>query len=216
MFSREAERSVVSSVFSREAERSVFFLVALCVHGDPQRHPNAPLRFAAKHAEAKRADVQHAERAVPDEIFNRIRLTPGQLRIVAARRLEDARYLLAVGHNRHTNGAMYLAGFTLECLLKAMLLEKHPEARHDLDPQDRRTKRIRSLLFSHDLVAIAAELPDLSDRLVKVDPPGGLRDRFENLCQRWNIFARYSPSMATIAEALTFVSQIKELAPWLR
>lgn len=59
-------------------------------------------------------------------IFAKTKLTPSQLRTVAERRFADARCLLKSGENERANGAMYLAGFVIECHLKACLLEVHP------------------------------------------------------------------------------------------
>lgn len=43
--------------------------------------------------------------------------------IAARRRLDDARALLAVDHaTDHTTGSMYLAGYTVECMLKALII----------------------------------------------------------------------------------------------
>ncbi|GMU21650.1 MAG: hypothetical protein AMXMBFR13_17410 [Phycisphaerae bacterium] len=58
-------------------------------------------------------------------VFSRERLKPSQLRMVAERRWGDADCLRHSGLNSRANGAMYLAGFAIECLLKAALLEKH-------------------------------------------------------------------------------------------
>src|SRR5437764_269743 len=41
-------------------------------------------------------------------------------------RLEDAQSLLG---NRRTTGAVYLAGYGVECILKALLLERTPKSR---------------------------------------------------------------------------------------
>ena len=41
-------------------------------------------------------------------------------------RLEDAKYLLDGGR---TNGAVYLAGYAVECMLKALLLDRAPPKR---------------------------------------------------------------------------------------
>jgi hypothetical protein len=58
-------------------------------------------------------------------IFKKIRLTPTQLRTVAERRFADAEALRDTKANARANGTMYLAGFVVECLLKAKLLERY-------------------------------------------------------------------------------------------
>lgn len=65
-----------------------------------------------------------ARRAI-SSIFDRVALRPAQLRTVADRRMADAQFLRSRGGGRHANGAMYLAGFVVECLLKAQLLERY-------------------------------------------------------------------------------------------
>ena len=49
-------------------------------------------------------------------IFERGLLTAVQLRTVADRRFDDARYLADSRTNKYANGAMYLAGFVVEVL----------------------------------------------------------------------------------------------------
>jgi hypothetical protein len=59
------------------------------------------------------------------DIFARGRLTPRQLRTVSDRRYDDAQALVRTGENARANGAIYIAGFSVECLLKAELVEQH-------------------------------------------------------------------------------------------
>jgi hypothetical protein len=53
-------------------------------------------------------------------IFAKLRLTPGQWRAVAERRFGDARYLVESGNAERATGGIYMAGFVIECLLKAL------------------------------------------------------------------------------------------------
>jgi len=73
----------------------------------------------------RRKSKRAARRKTTPEIFARVRVSPTQLRTVAERRFDDASYLRESGKNARANGAMYLAGFVLECLLKARLIEKY-------------------------------------------------------------------------------------------
>ena len=50
-------------------------------------------------------------------------VTPAAMRGVAERRFADATALSRIGKNKHANGVVYLAGYVIEILLKAMLLE---------------------------------------------------------------------------------------------
>jgi len=47
---------------------------------------------------------------------------------VAYQRLEEAETLNEAGYSR---GAVYLAGYTVECILKALILAAVPESQHD-------------------------------------------------------------------------------------
>lgn len=53
-------------------------------------------------------------------------LRPSQLSVVAERRYRDAVALCDTGKNERATGAMYLAGFVIEILLKAQMLVKYP------------------------------------------------------------------------------------------
>jgi hypothetical protein len=49
-----------------------------------------------------------------------------RFRVAALQRFEDAQILL---DNDRATGAVYLAGYAVECLLKAVLLERTPASR---------------------------------------------------------------------------------------
>jgi hypothetical protein len=128
-------------------------------------------------------------------IFERSRLRPAQLRTVAERRFGDARCLRDSAQNERANGAMYLAGFVLECLLKSRLLEKHrwlqnPSLSSKATPAER---LLWSLCYrSHDLDELLAQLAEVVARFSKLAQ--GERDRLtqslRRICAEWTIFAR--------------------------
>ena len=66
-------------------------------------------------------------------IFGKRRLTPKQLRSVAELRFQDAYCLFENQNNARATGAMYMGGFVIECLLKAVLLERHPNLQIPVD-----------------------------------------------------------------------------------
>ena len=154
-------------------------------------------------------------------IFQRMRLHPRQLRTVAERRFDDARYLLRSGRNARANASMYLAGFVVECLLKAALLEHYRWLQSAGTPAGRPEPE-REIWFlcyrSHDLTGILERLPGLTRRLASLEQQGQLRllNKLRSICSEWTIFARYSPRTAEIAEAGRFIEQIEELKPWLK
>ena len=146
-------------------------------------------------------------------IFSKMSLTPKQLRTVADRRFGDALALRDTHKNERANGAMYLGGFVIECLLKAKLLQEYPWLQNCSHPQGRssRDQKIWSLCYrKHDLEEVLIHLPRLSKSLAKTNDPRLLQN-LTGICAKWTIFARYSPQSAMMAEATVFLDRIKEL-----
>ena len=154
-------------------------------------------------------------------IFLKIRLRPSQLRTVAQRRFADAEALRDTGENERANGTMYLAGFVIECLLKAKLLERFAWLQSASSPAGRTKNEahVWSLCYrSHNLDEILALLPNLSQRLLNAERRGQLRllESLKSVCAHWTIFARYSPYAAMMSEADEFLTRVKELKEWLK
>lgn len=155
------------------------------------------------------------------DIFRKLRLNVSQLQTVADRRFEDARYLARSGSNKYANGAMYLGGFVVECLLKALLLKKYPELTSPgtIPTQSGQWKQLISLVYrSHDLDEMLAKLPEVTHKLLAQGQEGGQRlvTSLKGVCERWSIYARYSPYQVDSQDAAQFLERIKELRPWLR
>jgi len=153
-------------------------------------------------------------------IFTKVRLRPAQLRTVADRRFDDAEALRKTGQNARANGAIYLGGFVLECLLKAKLLERFSWLQSAGSPEGRGKAdgRLWSLCYrSHDLDEILERLPEIIDKLSRVEGRQSSRliQSLKSMCAQWTIFARYSPYSADIDDARDFLDQIKELKSWL-
>lgn len=155
-------------------------------------------------------------------IFDKIRLSPNQLRAVAERRFEDADALRRTGKNARANGAMYLGGFAIECLLKARLLRKYTflQKARSTERLSEKERSLWSLCYrSHDLADILEQLPEVFEEL-SADPAkqksqrlmGGLR----SICEQWTIFARYSPKTTTMDLATNFLNMIKDVKEWLK
>jgi hypothetical protein len=143
------------------------------------------------------------------------------MRTVAQRRFADAEYLCKSNENERANGAMYLAGFVIECLLKAALVERFAWLQSVRSPQrlSESDREIWSLCFrSHDLDDILAHVPEMTRRLSSLprESPGAVLDNLKSICGSWTIFARYSPHSATIHEAAKFLAHVKELKEWLK
>lgn len=154
------------------------------------------------------------------KIFEKVRLRPTQLRTVAQRRLGDAEALRKTQQNARANGAIYLGGFVIECLLKAKLLERFTWLQSSGSP-DKRSKDDRylwSLCYrSHELDEILARLPEITMKLSRLEQgeSNRLTQSLKSICGQWTIYARYSPYTADIDDAGVFLSQVQELKTWL-
>src|SRR6266853_3568211 len=104
------------------------------------------------------------------DIFDKVKLSPAQLRTVAQRRFDDADYLRKSGDNARANGVFYLGGFVIECLLKAKLLELRPSMQRAVSTEtmSEKDRRLWSLIFrSHDLGEMLARVPALEMKLAE-------------------------------------------------
>lgn len=153
-------------------------------------------------------------------IFLKVRLRPTQLRTVADRRFGDADALRRTRKNARANGAVYLGGFVIECLLKAKLLEKFAwlQSAGSSEGRSKTDRYLWSLCYQlHDLDAILAKLPEVQQRVSSLEQRGSnrLTQSLKSICADWTVYARYSPRSVDIDDADTFLDQIKELMPWL-
>lgn len=133
-------------------------------------------------------------------IFAKARLKPNQLRSVAERRFADARCLLDSGDLQRVNGAIYMAGFVIECLLKALLLERHPNLVRPLDPSKLSSsdREVFQLLYSHELDEMRDFLPEIERKLADLKTQSGqsVWTAFCDICEEWTVHARYSSKQA--------------------
>ena len=145
-------------------------------------------------------------------------MRPSQYRIVADRRFGDAQTLVDTGQNERANGAQYLAGYVVEILLKARLLD-HPairDAKHGLHA------KVRSAVYKqHDL----EELLDLLNAWIGLDETLEARGRragvdytrmLKKVCGEWTIHARYSTLSSTITNAKAFLADVRQLKEILK
>jgi hypothetical protein len=153
-------------------------------------------------------------------IFEKQQLQASQLFTVADRRFDDALHLCRSKENARANGAMYLAGFVIECCLKGQLLRAYGWLRSGASPHGRSKddQYLWALCYRrHALDEILARLPRVQDRLRARDQLGGpsLVTTLREVCSTWTIFARYSSYSANIREAEQFVESVRELKRWL-
>jgi len=156
----------------------------------------------------------------PPDIFAKPRLTANQLRHVSERRFDDALCLFKSGDRARFNGAMYMAGFVVECLLKALLLDRHPNLQTKVDPGklSASDRKIYGLLFSHDLELMLDALPEIVAKLEDLKDSYGnsVWQRFIGICGEWTVFARYSTNVAESRTAEGFLDTIREVKKWLK
>lgn len=109
---------------------------------------------------------------------------------------------------------MYMGGFVVECLLKALLLERHPNLQHSVDPArlSSADREVHELLFSHELDLMLDFLPEVEKKLRALS----IWKKFRDVCEEWTVYARYSPKRAKIGEARGFLRTIREVKRWLR
>ena len=152
-------------------------------------------------------------------IFGKRRLTPGQLRSVAEYRFGDAMCLFESEQPVLATGAMYMGSFVIECLLQALLLERHSNLQSPVDParlseSDREVFRL--LYASHELDAMLMFPPEVELKVRSLSHGEATWERFQTVCEQWTVYARYSPKLAKRDEAQQFLDTVGEVKQWLR
>jgi hypothetical protein len=135
-----------------------------------------------------------------------------EYRKVAQQRLDDARELLEppsrqsrIGNPslRHLRAAMYLAGYSVECILTCYIITRHPPARtlDEVDPA---------------LLTTAGHSLDLL--LARTDLEAGLGElrRDWGICRTWRAEWRYDPGMPRRSDALRLVEAAASVHDWVR
>ncbi len=130
------------------------------------------------------------------------------LRIAALKRRGDARCLLNTGNDEHARGAAYLAGYVIECKLKAIALEinscttlQQLVSKWGVDDRD---------VYTHGLEVFAKRLPfwnRLKDSTIQKD--------FFNVVNAWRPSWRYDHHKWTIGEASKFLAAVDRVYRWL-
>lgn len=125
-----------------------------------------------------------------------------ELRKAGLARLKEARILFG---NAAFRGAMYLAGYYLECLLKAKLIEMH-RLRTIVELE----RQLGMLVTRHEL----ASLMELTNRLEQLKANRSNWMAF-NACTKWNTAWRYDSRPGTQAEAAGFLSAIERVGKFV-
>ena len=100
-------------------------------------------------------------------------------------------------------GAVYLAGYVVECMLKAINIETQPESL-----QGSRIEELRRI--GHDLT----RLLELYRRESGSAPPNEIARAF-TLVRDWSVEIRYDPKEVKSAEASRFLKAVDEVSQWV-
>ena len=115
-------------------------------------------------------------------------------------RLEDANFLL---REDRTTGAVYLAGYSVECMLKALILSMVPETKQE----DIAGSFRGAIAHSYDWLK--------AKYLEKGGPslPAAISKNFA-LVNSWTTELRYKPGTIKQGDAETFLRAADEIAKW--
>lgn len=147
-------------------------------------------------------------------------LKPSTMRAVADRRFGDAKALRETHDNDRANGTAYLAGFVIEILLKAKLIEKFPQIARK--PQHAVTDDEREVWLlvwkRHDLDDMLSQMAELEAALKKKGERDGYDylSQLKHLCATWTIQARYSSRTILMSEAVKLLERVRQLKEVLK
>jgi len=125
-------------------------------------------------------------------------------------RMDDARALLNATRWR---GAMYIAGYAVECLLKMKLMRVH-NCRHLRELEEELQRRgllaAQTTIFTHQL-ELLLRLTSAIDRLRQNEEYW----RLFNLVNRWVPAWRYTADLSNSDDAKDFVAAVEKLSQWI-
>jgi hypothetical protein len=119
---------------------------------------------------------------------------------VAFQRLEEADVLSNAGYHI---GAVYLAGYAVECMLKSLILDATPEQNHEEVEAEFRGQR-------------AHQYEWLRDRYAQTNAPGLPSKVNESLVfvSTWETTLRYKPGMGNPRDADRFLTEVASILEW--
>src|SRR5438445_13839371 len=112
----------------------------------------------------------------------------------AKERLDDA-HVLFDAEPKRTTGTVYLAGYCVECLLKALILSSEPPARHE------QTLETFRGIKAHSFDWLREQYQLRSGQVF----PRAIRQHFRTL-NTWGTGLRYVPSTFSEAQAIRFLN----------
>jgi HEPN domain-containing protein len=125
-------------------------------------------------------------------------------------RLDDARALFNAGRWR---GAMYMAGYAVECLLKTKLMQRYScRTLHELEDELQRRGVLaeHATVFTHHLELLLR----LTQRLDQLRQHRMLWPQFV-LVNRWIPAWRYTADTANRQDAADFLEAVAQIMQWL-
>ena len=117
-------------------------------------------------------------------------------------RIRDGEALLRTGQPERYGAAVYLAGYALECAMKACICA------------DKKYKCLPTKYWHHDLMALARHT--VRWNLAAVGR--GMQGRLASVAAEWDVTMRYSVVPYAARDVLQFIATVRELskefAPW--
>lgn len=129
------------------------------------------------------------------------------LTLAAIRRKSDARALYDKGEDHH-RGAMYLAGYAIECKIKAIAMEIYGAL--TLEELIEKTKIDKDIAYSHGLEALINQLP-FKERFHRSEE---WKD-FASHVNTWKTSWRYDPKRPREGKAKAFLDAVDRVYGWL-
>ena len=128
-------------------------------------------------------------------------------RKAAIKRKADARALYEKGE-QHFMGAMYLAGYAIECNLKAIAMQIYGV--NTLKDLSKKIKVDENVLFSHGLAALVEQMP-FRLRFKESE----VWNDFETQVNRWSSSWRYDPGNPSKKKVDSFLKAVNKVYNWL-
>jgi hypothetical protein len=122
------------------------------------------------------------------------------LRDLARIRVDDARALLATKNQEQRNAAVYLAGYAVECGLKARIC------------QERNDEVLNEVFEGHELWRLA----NVTTLFSQQPRHSTTRQRLSALDSQWHVTMRYFILPYNHAEVDAFIKAVEEFVKWLQ
>lgn len=124
----------------------------------------------------------------------------------AVRRWLDAK---ALCQQEHWQGAMYLAGYAVECRLKAKLMEMHRVVTLSALAEKLRRRRSEVELGTHSIESLL----DLTGARHRLDPEA---ERAFRQCNTWKVSWRYSPRAGDEMACKEFLNAVDRFSRFIQ